>query len=301
MQLVRMITVAAAALAVGAVAACGQGSAVSGDAVAPQAAAAQDDSYGGDQNAAPAAAETTKLGTATAGDLGQVVTNQDGRTLYLFTDDSGDPPKSACTGDCAVAWPPALAPEGAEIAVQGVDKALVGTVDRGDGTKQVRIGKWLAYTYAKDTAPGQATGQGVNGKWFAITPAGKKAASQAAGQAVQLAVMKVNKVGQIIVDAQGMTLYRFAEDQKGVKSNCNGDCAAKWPPYLVPDGAQVQAQGIDPALITTITRDDGTKQVAVAGWMLYRFAQDKVPCDIKGHGLNGTWHATTAAGGKAPL
>jgi predicted lipoprotein with Yx(FWY)xxD motif len=294
MQLVRMITMAGAALAIGAVAACGQADPVSGAAVSPEAVAADQVEPAAESKAAG----VTKLAVATAGDLGQIVTNQDGKTLYRFDTDTAKPPKSNCDGDCAVAWPPALAPEGGEIAVEGVDKALVGTVARADGTQQVTIAGWPAYEYVEDAAPGDIKGQGVGGKWFAFTPAGKKASAQSAAT-VPLAVMKVGTLGQIVTNKDGMTLYRFDKDTKGQKSNCEGDCAVKWPPLLVPEGAQVQAQGIDPAALGTVVRADGSKQVTVGGWPLYLFSGDKVACDVSGQGVGGTWFASTATGGKA--
>jgi predicted lipoprotein with Yx(FWY)xxD motif len=292
----RAITGVSAALAIGAVAACGQ-AAVQGSASTPE-----------NDAVAPAAAQlesavTDELAVATAGDLGQIVVDGGGRTLYRFDADTAKPPKSNCEGDCAAAWPPALASADGAVETEGIDKALIGTVDRADGTKQVTIAGWPAYHYAQDAAPGDIKGQGVGGKWFAFTPAGKKAGAKAAGAApvVKMAVMKVGDLGPIVVDAEGMTLYRFDKDQKAVKSNCDGECATKWPPVIAPEGAQLQADGIDQSALSTITRSDGSKQVTVGGWPMYRFAGDKVPCDTNGQGVGGTWFATTATGAKAGL
>jgi hypothetical protein len=80
-----------------------------------------------------------------------------------------------------MAWPPLLA-QGKELTFTGVDQSMIGTVTRKDGTKQVTINKWPVYTYAKDTAPGEAKGQAMGGTWFAVTPEGKKAQGVAAGQ-----------------------------------------------------------------------------------------------------------------------
>lgn len=290
----RAITGASAALAIGAVAACGQGAAVQGTAVDAE------------RQIAPAAAQldgavANKVGVVAAGDLGQIVVDGDGRTFYRFDNDTAKPPKSNCDGDCAAAWPPVLAPAEGAVAAEGVDKALIGTVDRADGSKQLTIAGWPAYRYAEDAAPGDTKGQGANGKWFAFTPAGKKAGAKPAGSApaVKMTVMNVGNLGPIVVDAEGMTLYRFDKDEKGVKSNCDGECAAKWPPVTAPEGAELQAEGIDKSLLGTVTRSDGTKQVTVGGWPMYRFANDKVPCDTNGQGVGGTWFATTATGGRA--
>lgn len=113
------------------------------------------------------AADNASLGT-------KVVTNKDGMTLYRFDKDTAQPSASNCNDACAKQWPPLLV-EGKEITFTGIDQSLVGTVKRKDGTRQVTINKWPVYTFARDTAPGDATGQGMGGTWYAITPDGKKA------------------------------------------------------------------------------------------------------------------------------
>ena len=296
MKWVRAITLTAAGLALGAAAACGQGDAVSGAAVGdqPVAGAAQADA------AQPNDAVAAKLAVATAGQLGAIVVDGNGRSLYRFDNDTAKPPTSNCAGDCAVAWPPVLATDAAALQVDGIDKTLIGTVARADGSKQVTIAGWPAYHYSQDAQPGDVKGQGAAGKWFAFTPAGKKAASQTGAPSVTLAVMKVGKLGPIVTDREGMTLYRFDKDTaKPSKSNCDGACAAKWPPVLVPDGATFQLSGVDQAKVGTVVRTDGTKQVTVGGWPLYRFAGDKKSCDTFGQGVGGTWFAATATGGRA--
>jgi predicted lipoprotein with Yx(FWY)xxD motif len=116
----------------------------------------------------------TRLVAAQVGNLGTVVTDGKGFTLYRFEKDSNKPAASNCDGTCATQWPPLLVTD-ATIAVSGVDKSLVGTVTRKDGSRQVTIDSWPVYRYAKDGAPGEAKGQGVGGIWFAVTPQGRKA------------------------------------------------------------------------------------------------------------------------------
>jgi predicted lipoprotein with Yx(FWY)xxD motif len=293
----RAITVAAAGLALGGIAACGQAVPVSGTANQQQVEPA---------NAAEPAAQVeaaSKLSVSTAGELGQIVVDGKGMSLYRFDNDTGKPSKSNCLADCAVAWPPVLvAGDPAVIPVEGIDKALLGSVDREDGTKQLTIAGWPQYNYAKDTKPGDVLGQGVGGKWFATTPAGKKAANAAvAAKSVALVVMKVGKLGPIVTNRDGMTLYRFDKDvaKPESKSNCDGDCAAKWPPVLVPDGATFELTGVDKTAVGSVTRTDGTKQATVGGWPVYTFSGDKKSCDINGQGLGGVWFALKATGAKA--
>jgi len=110
--------------------------------------------------------------TATRAKLGTIVTSG-GVTLYRFDKDAAKPSKSNCTDQCATAWPPVLAGGGMP-KVNGVDPALVGIVLRSDGTKQVTLGGWPLYRYAKD-GPGQTKGEGVGGTWHAVGPSGKPA------------------------------------------------------------------------------------------------------------------------------
>jgi predicted lipoprotein with Yx(FWY)xxD motif len=97
--------------------------------------------------------------------LGQILVDAEGKTLYGFTVDADG--VSACYDDCATAWPPLLA-EGEATVGEGLDAALLTTVDRTDGTKQLKYGDWPLYYFAADAAAGDATGQGLNDVWFVI-------------------------------------------------------------------------------------------------------------------------------------
>jgi predicted lipoprotein with Yx(FWY)xxD motif len=235
------------------------------------------------------------LAASSMGDLGNVLTDKDGMTLYRFDKDTAKPPVSNCTGECAGKWPPALATSD-EWELQGVDKSMVGTIDRPDGGKQITVGGWALYRFSQDIAPGDTKGQGVGGTWYAATPEGKKAGEDA-GPALASGV--IAGVGTVLTDGKGMTLYRFDKDtSKPPVSNCEGDCIAKWPPAVAPAG-DIQVNGVDKALVTTLDRKDGSKQILVNGWPMYHFAQDAVPGDAKGQGVGGTWFAAAPDGKKA--
>jgi len=98
-------------------------------------------------------------------DLGAILIDGAGLTLYMFAPDSAGTP--TCTGDCAGAWPPSIV-EGDITAGDGIDAALLTTVEHPDGGTQLKIGTWPLYTYAGDAAPGDVTGQGVGGSWFVV-------------------------------------------------------------------------------------------------------------------------------------
>jgi predicted lipoprotein with Yx(FWY)xxD motif len=130
-------------------------------------------------SAAPAASSgsslDTALRTASNSSLGTIVVDGSGRTLYRFDKDSASPPTSNCTGACAQLWPPVLV--GTQITLSGIDRSLLGTIKRSDGTVQLTLSGWPLYRYAGDSVPGQINGEGVGGVWFAVRPTGAKALS----------------------------------------------------------------------------------------------------------------------------
>jgi predicted lipoprotein with Yx(FWY)xxD motif len=141
-------------------------------------------------------------------------------------------------------------------------------------------------------APATAT-RSSTAKPSAATSAPKAAPAQ------DLAVAANAKLGTIVTDGAGLTVYRLdADTAKPSKSNCAGDCAKRFPPVLVPAGATARVQGIDPALVGTVARADGTTQVTLAGRPVYRYAGDTVPGDTAGHGFAGAF-AMTVTGAKA--
>ncbi|MFH7594676.1 SCO0930 family lipoprotein [Streptomyces racemochromogenes] len=113
-----------------------------------------------------------------------------------------------------------------------------------------------------------------------------------------LAVATTDKLGPVLTDSAGLTLYRFDKDTaKPPASNCDGDCAKAWP--VVPAGDATAAAGMDPALLGEVVRKDGTKQLTVAGWPAYRYAKDTKAGDLNGQGVGGTWFALAPDGKKA--
>ncbi|MEV0681749.1 hypothetical protein AB0I60_35025 [Actinosynnema sp. NPDC050436] len=247
----------------------------------------------------PAAGDATLLGTAAVPTLGTVLTDGKGMTLYRFDEDTAKPSASTCDGECAAKWPPLVA-QAAEFEVSGVDRALVSTVDRADGVRQVTVAGWPVYRFAQDTAPGDAKGQGVGGTWFAAAPDGRKVVPASAGSAGSvLATASIGNLGTVLTDAEGMTLYRFDRDTaKPPTSNCTGDCVATWPPLLV-ESTEFEVRGVDRSLVGTVTRVGGQRQVTVAGWPLYRFSGDEVCGEAEGQGVGGVWFAAKPDGGKA--
>jgi predicted lipoprotein with Yx(FWY)xxD motif len=140
------------------------------------------DGYGAAPAPADPAAATPQVGTIltanSTAQLGTVVVDGQGFTLYRFDKDSAKPPTSNCSGDCAKKWPPVLATPGAPLTVEGVEQEAVGTINRADGTIQLTLNGWPVYRYSGDPQPGATAGQGIgDGQWAAVTPQGEKAAN----------------------------------------------------------------------------------------------------------------------------
>lgn len=112
------------------------------------------------------------VNVAEVGSFGQALVDGEGRSLYLFTNDTQNSGTSACTGDCLVEWPPLLT-DGEPVAGTGLDAAMLGTITLPDGTTQVTYNGWPLYYFADDTAPGDALGQGLGGVWYLVSPTGE--------------------------------------------------------------------------------------------------------------------------------
>ena len=155
----RLLIAASLAAAVLAVAACASSSS-STSSSAPAA------------TGAPAAAASSSSGnTLAVRTIGsaQVLTNSAGLTLYWFAPDTST--TSKCTGSCATYWPPVKGPATAGSGVTGT----LGVITRPDGTMQATYNGHPLYTYAGDSAPGQANGNGKNlsgGVWYEVTVSG---------------------------------------------------------------------------------------------------------------------------------
>lgn len=107
-------------------------------------------------------------------DLGEIVVDADGMTLYMFDTDTQGSGASSCSGECLTNWPP-LTTDGQAPAVQGVT-GEVGTIETADGSTQVTLNGWPLYYFAGDAAAGDVNGQGVGGIWWVLSPAGERMA-----------------------------------------------------------------------------------------------------------------------------
>jgi predicted lipoprotein with Yx(FWY)xxD motif len=119
---------------------------------------------------------TVFVSLGSAAGLGLVLADSEGHVLYSFSKDA--PEASACEGACAKAWPPLLVESGEPEPSNGASAARLGTITRGDGTRQVTYAGHPLYTYSGDDQPGQAKGNGVSafgGTWTALKGSGAPA------------------------------------------------------------------------------------------------------------------------------
>lgn len=130
---------------------------------------AADTAAAGSSAAAPSGPAV--LATASS-DLGDIVVDGAGRTLYVFDKDTADSGTSACADQCAAAWPAFAAGSGTPTA-DGVT-GKVGTIKGIDGSPQITLDGRPLYYFAKDAAAGDVTGQGVGGIWWVIGADGAK-------------------------------------------------------------------------------------------------------------------------------
>ncbi|MFB6611870.1 hypothetical protein ACFCVO_16195 [Agromyces sp. NPDC056379] len=139
---------------------------------------------------APAAEEPTDAGTSAEtespdmgespeallttadSDLGEIVVDGEGMTVYMFDNDTQGADASSCEGECATNWP-AVTTESDAPEVEGVT-GEIGTITGVDGSTQVTLNGWPLYYFAGDSASGDTNGQGVNNVWWVLTPAGEK-------------------------------------------------------------------------------------------------------------------------------
>ena len=130
----------------------------------------------------------------------------------------------------------------------------------------------------------------------ALILAGLAGASQ--GSRPSVGVMHT-KLGRILVDGRGRTLYLFGRDKNG-KSSCNGACATYWPP-LIGSGKALAKPGVKASLLGRTKRSDGRWQVTYKRHPLYTFVGDTKKGQTNGEGLTdfgGSWDVVSPSGAK---
>ncbi|MFE0374144.1 hypothetical protein ACFW1M_00885 [Streptomyces inhibens] len=174
----------------------------------------------------------------------------------------------------------------------GTDAAGSATTAQGGGQSALEQLNFLSGTAKKNNA------QPRTGDW--ANEPGKAVVKPVAKKWVQLSASAAGKLNPVVVNGAGFTLYRFDKDTAGPsKSNCNGDCAVTWPPVIVAPGGKIFIDGVKKSDVGVVKRDDGSLQVTLGGWPVYRFSKDLKPGDTNGQGVGGTWFGVTPDGKKA--
>jgi predicted lipoprotein with Yx(FWY)xxD motif len=130
----------------------------------------------------------------------------------------------------------------------------------------------------------------------ALIPAGLASPSKGSSATVRA---WQSKLGRILVDGRGRTLYLFENDKRG-SSTCNGACATAWPP-LITSGTPRAAAGAKASLLGTSKRKDGRWQVTYDRHPLYTFVKDTKKGQTNGEEVDAfgaEWYAVSAAGAK---
>ena len=225
--------------------------------------------------------------TVGAGAQGELLTTSAGAVLYTY---DGDAEGRACANECLATWLPFA--------------AVTGEKPVGEWVAYPRAGvrQWIyrkdpaylpVYTYAGDTKPNLAAGDGLGGVWHAM---------RYAGPTPRVPVPPVAAVARkgstfLLTDNRGFTLYSFARE--GQAPACRTECLEVWPPLLAAALARPIGEW------SPVERPDGIRQWAYRGRLVYRFSEDLAPGDSKGAELGGVWKTIAvtqrdAAGAEMP-
>lgn len=123
--------------------------------------------------------------------------------------------------------------------------------------------------------------------------------SSAMTPAVRISTRKLPRLGTVLVNSKGRTLYMFVPDKRK-KVTCVGSCAAAWPPVKLPKGSKAVAAGKAKAMLLGSDKDPaGGRVVTYDKWPLYTYVSDTAPGQAKGQALNlngGLWYVLSPAG-----
>ena len=219
-------------------------------------------------------------------ELGVILTDASGRTLYLFTVDERD--KSNCLGGCALAWPPLLT-IGDPTADADIAEERLSTIIRSDDSEQVTYNGWPLYYYEPDRGPGDTRGQNSGSLWYVVSTHGGPIQTNAVVQTSDRP-----DLGVILTEASGRTVYLFTMDEPN-QSHCIGGCALAWPPLLTV-GSPTPGEGVPHERLDSVRREDGYLQVTYNGSPLYYFAPDEMPGDTLGQGVGDVWFVVSPVG-----
>lgn len=208
-----------------------------------------------------------------------------GRTLYFFSRDSLLKNKfTAPDFSNNAAWP--VYTEALGRIPSTLKDSLFKSIDV-FGRKQLTYNGWPLYYFGRDSLIRGLT-RGVSspvpGRWPVAVPGAAAAPSPA-----NIRLVKDAKLGSILVDSLGRTLYYYTRDAKKDSSYCaTAGCLAAWPIFY--SGKINLGAGLAPTDFGSFTRPDGKKQTTYKGWPLYYYVSDVAAGDTKGEGVGSIWY-----------
>jgi predicted lipoprotein with Yx(FWY)xxD motif len=100
--------------------------------------------------------------------------------------------------------------------------------------------------------------------------------------------IKDTKIGNVLADSKGQTIYWYSKDMKGGPSTCTGSCLSAWP---MVTGTPVAAMGVKFAgKLGAVKNATGVMQATYNGYPLYTYSGDMASGDTSGNGVGGVWH-----------
>ncbi|MEE9461511.1 MAG: plastocyanin/azurin family copper-binding protein [Bacteroidales bacterium] len=210
-------------------------------------------------------------------ELGKILTDSAGYTLYYFTKDAL-PDTSLCTGGCVTNWPLFYAEN--LVLGDGLESSDFSSIEHPEGGMQTTYKGWPLYYFKNDLNPGETFGEAVGNVWFVAKPdysimlidnllVGKD------GVTYNSNYEPGEEVVQYFVDEYGMTLYIFINDRYNQNNFTNPDFSndADWPIY--EEELQAVASTVDTSLFDIIDVF-GRQQLTYNGWPLYYFGGDSL-------------------------
>ena len=228
-------------------------------------------------------AEGTDIKLMEDAELGMVLTDSSGFTLYYFTKDAL-PDTSLCTGGCVTNWP-LFYVENPELGA-GLDMDDFSSIEHPEGGKQTTYKGWPLYYFKNDLDPGETKGEAVGNVWFVAKPdytimlmdgllTGKD------GVTYNSNYEPGEEVVQYFVDEYGRAIYIFINDTYDQNNFTNPDFSNNpvWPIY--EEELQRMASTLDPSLFGSIDVF-GRNQLTYNGWPLYYFQEESLRGDATG-------------------
>ncbi len=209
--------------------------------------------------------------------LGNVLTDQAGKTLYFFAADASG--KSACSGSCLDTWPvfyketPTLS--------TSLTAGDFTTITRDDGKKQTTFRGWPLYTFKSDAKAGDVLGDNVGKSWYVaktdysiMIGSGQLVGND--GKSYTKTYAEGTGTTLYLTDGMGKTVYAFANDKRGKNNYTKADFSnnATWPLFEDVVKSVPSVLNLSDFSSTTVIAAPGHTQVTYKGWPLYYFGPD---------------------------